>query len=242
MKAVILAAGLGTRLAPLTNDRPKCLVPVLGRAILDRMIERLGQAGIRDVIVVTGYFADAVKAHLAGSQDALARRAVTVFNPRYKDWGNFFSVLVAKQAIGDDDFVLLDGDVLLAAEIVPRLVAAPGPAALAIDCVECGDEEMKAVLDATGKVVNLSKKVNPKTAVGESIGVARLDRPVVPAFFQELEKLIAAGRTDEFYEAAYVNMMKQGTVFNVVEVTGLPWTEIDDRADLARAEELAGQQ
>src|SRR5512142_2807249 len=119
MKAVILAAGLGTRLAPLTNDRPKCLVPVLGRPILDRMIERIGQAGIRDIVVVTGYFEETLKKHLSSSKDELARRAVTVFNPRYKDWGNFYSVLVAKQAIGDDDFVLLDGDVLLAPEIVP---------------------------------------------------------------------------------------------------------------------------
>src|SRR5688572_21063701 len=133
MKAVILAAGLGSRLEPLTRELPKCMVPVAGVPLIDRMIERIAEAGIRELVVVTG----------AGHE--LARSARTVYNERYADWGNFYSLLVAREAIGESDFIKLDADVILDGAILPRLLAAPGPVALALDCRDdLSAEDMKA--------------------------------------------------------------------------------------------------
>src|SRR3954471_19572258 len=99
MKAVILAAGMGSRLAPLTNDRPKPMVEVAGRPLLLRAIDRLAAVGITgdDVIVVTGYREDVLRARLAA--EGVTVQLVT--NPRYSDWNSFYSLLVAKAAVGD---------------------------------------------------------------------------------------------------------------------------------------------
>jgi choline kinase len=239
LKAIILAAGLGKRLADVTGGAPKCLVPVAGRTILDRMIERLVQAGLDDLIVVTGHRREEVERHLDASGIPAARRAQRVFNPRYADWGNFYSLLVAEEATGGDGFVKLDADVVMDDELLPALLAAPGPAALAVDCRgELGDEEMKARVDQRGLVVELSKRIDPALALGESVGIDRVDAEVAPRLWQMLRALIAHGETDEYYERAYERLMQEGVSFSYADVSSCTWCEIDNGEDLAAAEAL----
>src|SRR5829696_292138 len=107
MKAVILAAGVGSRLAPLTNDRPKVLVEILGRSFLFRQLDLLTRAGIsnRDIVIVGGYKVNRVREELArGGYDC-----TVVVNERYEPWNNFYSLLVAEPALGDEGLLQLDG-------------------------------------------------------------------------------------------------------------------------------------
>ena len=237
MKAIILAAGLGKRLASVTGGLPKCLVPVAGRTILDRMIERLVQAGLDDIVVVTGHRSEEVERHLDRSEQPAARRAARVFNPRYADWGNFYSLLVAEEACGADVFVKLDADVIMDTLLLPALLAAPGPAALAVDVRPgLGEEEMKARVDANGVVVELSKRIDPARAVGESVGIDRIDAELAPRMWTELRRVIELGETDEYYERAYELLMQQGVPFSYADVSRCQWCEIDNADDLAAAE------
>ena len=239
MKAILLAAGLGKRLAPVTGGLPKCLVPVAGRTLLDRMIERLVQAGLDDIIVVTGHRHEDVERHLAGSQQPAAQRAARVFNPRYADWGNFHSLLVAEEACGGDAFVKLDADVVLDNALLPALLAAPGPGVLAVDVRPgLGEEEMKARVDERGVVVELSKRIAPARSLGESVGIERIDRELAPQLWAELRSLIDAGETDEYYERAYERLMQKGVPFSYADVSMCQWCEIDDADDLATAEAM----
>lgn len=242
MKAVLLAAGRGSRLQPLTDTMPKCLVPVGGVAIVDRMLGRMEQAGIDEAVVVTGYLGDVLARHLASGPSALGRRAQVVDNERWEDWGNFYSLLVARDAIGGADFVKLDADVLLDDTILPALLAADGPAALAIDrSVRLGAEEMKARIDDTGRIVELNKGIAPDRALGESIGVERIDAQIAPRVFAELEAMILRGETHDYYERAYERLMEQGLRFGWADISGALWYEIDDAADLERAHELVAR-
>src|SRR5262249_7066371 len=135
-------------------------------------------------------------------------------NPRFAEWGNFYSLLVAEPAIGSSSFVKLDADVLLDARILPRLMAAPGPAVLAVDRRRpLGDEEMKARADPSGRIVELSKRIRKEVALGESIGVERIDAEVAPALFDALRELPARGETHEYYERAYELLMERGHSF-----------------------------
>lgn len=238
MKAVILAAGMGTRLEPVTKDIPKCMVPVGGVPLIDRMIERIAAAGIDELVVVTGHLHEVLETHLQESTIELARKAVLVYNERYHDWGNFYSLLVAEEAIGGDSFVKLDGDVLLDADVLPRLLAAPGPGVLTLDCgQQLAEEEMKARLEGD-RIVALNKRMDPATALGESIGVERIDAELAPTVFAELRVMIERGETDEYYERAYERLMEREMRFGYADITGCTWTEVDDAADLARANEL----
>jgi choline kinase len=241
MKAVILAAGMGSRLLPLTADKPKPLVEVGGRSLLFHMIDRLADAGIRgaDVIVVSGYRQDVLRRSLE-----LGGYAPTiVFNPRYADWNNFWSLRVASDAVAGDAFLQIDGDLLFDSALLPRLLAAPGPAALAVD-VRPGvdDEAMKvAVGGPDGRIVAFSKGLAQERSVGESLGIARIDAPLGHAVFIELQALADEGLVNEYYEAAYQRLADRGAgPFRVVDVHDCTAIEIDDHADLARAEAALG--
>lgn len=240
MKAVILAAGMGSRLAPLTDDRPKVLVEVLGRSMLLRQLDWLAAAGIpsRDVVIVGGYRIDALR-------DALARAGkadcTVVANEHYADWNNFWSLYVAEPAVRGHDLLQLDGDVVLDGTLLPRLLAAPGDALLAVDCRDhLDDETMKVQVRAgTGEVVGLSKLLPPASCAGEYIGISRLSAAVAAQVFAELVRLRDDGLTGEYYERAYLRLMERGDArFGIVDVHDCTVLEIDDLADLARAEDI----
>jgi choline kinase len=242
VKAVILAAGVGSRLAPLTDDRPKPLVPVAGKPLLLRTLDRLAAVGIdgRDAIVVAGYREDVLRGALA----AAGRSATVVSNPRHADWNNFWSLYAAREAVAGDSFLMIDGDVLFDAAVLPRMLAAPGPAAMSIDVrPDLDAETMKVVADgAGGRIRAISKKLDPRTALGEYVGLTRIDAPFAAAVFTELRALADEGLTDCYYEDAYQRLAQRGEgPFIAVDVADCTTIEIDDLADLRRAEALLGE-
>lgn len=240
MRAVILAAGRGTRLEPLTNDIPKSLVEVDGVTLLDRMIERLAAVGVDRVIVVTGHGHDRVVAHLAAATHPLAQKAKVVFNAKYAEWGNFYSLFVAQDMVWDRDFIALDGDALLDANVLPKLLAADGDLVLAVDrTVELGAEEMKVQLDDHDKAIALNKRMRPERAAGEFIGVELVRAKMVPLVFGELRQMVDDDEHDEYYERAFERLMEQSVDVRIADVSGCVWCEIDDARDLERAHELA---
>lgn len=238
MKAVILAAGMGSRLAPLTNDRPKPMVEVCGRPLLLRALDRLAAAGIAgaDVIVVTGYREDVLRARLAAEGYA----PTLVPNPRYSDWNSFYSLLVARDAVGDSAYLTLEGDVLFDAEVLPRLLEAKGRAQLAVELRErCDAEAMKVEIDDDGKVSALDKGLDPETSVGEFIGIARFDREAGQQVFADLARFVDEGITHQYYDHSYHRLAQRGELaIDLVDISDRVSLEIDDLADLQRAEEL----
>jgi len=238
MRAVILAAGVGSRLAPLTDDRPKALVEVLGRSFLVRQLEMLAAAGIagRDVVVVGGYKIERLR-------DALARHGFegqVVFNDKFQPWNNFYSLLVAEQALAGDDFVQLDGDTILDPKLLPRLLAAAGDALIVVDRkAELDDETMKVQLSPSGRVIACSKQLPPAVCAGEGMGITRLSGAAAREVFAELAKFPAENLTHEYYEHAYHRLsIAERVAFGIVDVSDCMVVEVDDVADLRRAEQL----
>src|SRR5688572_14473966 len=117
-QAVILAAGRGSRLAPLTDDRPKCLLEVAGRPLIDALVDSAAGAGIREVLVVVGYRADAVRRHFASATSAIP--VVLIDNPGYMAANNAVSLWTARELL-QPPFLLVEGDLWLDGEVVARL-------------------------------------------------------------------------------------------------------------------------
>ncbi len=236
MKAVILAAGVGSRLAPLTADRPKVLVEVGGRSFLLRQLDRLAQAGIPNdqVVVVGGYRIDQLRRALDG------RGCTVVANDRYDTWQNFYSLLVAAPALAGADFLQLDGDVLLDDRLLPALIAAPGPGVLAVDrSAELDDDAMKVQLAADGRVTAVSKQLPARECAGEYLGIAKLTAAAAREVFADLERFAGEGLTHEYYDHAYHRLASRGRVpFSIADAEPGAVIEIDDLADLQRAEQL----
>jgi choline kinase len=230
---IILAAGLGSRLRPLTDTTPKCLLDVGGVTLLERQLQRLAAAGVKRSIVVVGYLADQIEAHLAKSPPPL--EVALAPNPIYATTGNCLSVLAARPQAGDDGLLIIDGDVVLTGDALSRLLADPAECSVLLDReTPLGEEEMKAQLDAGGKIVQLSKKLPPAACAGESIGVNRVGGAGLRRLWDELEAM-KRGDAQGYYEDAFQKLIDAGTEFRTVPIGHDEWTEIDDLADLEDA-------
>lgn len=233
--AVVLVAGTGSRLRPLTNDRPKCLVEVGGRTILARLLDRLASAGITRAVLATGHRADALGAHFERHPSPLALELVS--NERFATTNNAYSLFTTRAAMGGHGFLLCDGDVLLGPGVVERLLEDEADNALLVERrADMGEEEMKAVVDSNLRVTALAKTIRPDAAFGESIGVQRVGEASAPALWNTLAEMMASGGEGQYYEAAFQRMIDAGIPFAAVPVTGEEWIEVDDVADLERAE------
>lgn len=234
LTAVILAAGSGTRLKPLTDATPKCLLDVGGRTILARQLERIAAAGIPRAVVVTGHLGDRIAAHLTSAPSPIPVKLAP--NADYATTGNGMSVLVARGECAGDGIVLCDGDVVLTGNALERLARDPAASALLLDTeTNLGAEEMKAELDSRGNVRRLSKELNPADAAGESIGIQKVTGPALPIFWATLDSMKTAGDTQGYYEDAFQLMIHAGVTFRTVAIGHAEWTEIDDLTDLEDA-------
>ena len=237
--AVLLAAGEGTRLHPHTLDRPKCLVPVGGRPLLDRTLAALEAAGVEELVVVTGYREDVLRGFLAGRAHRL--RVTCVRNDEYAHTNNAYSLWTARNSV-HGGFVLLDGDLLFEPAVLTTLLATDGEAALALERRDdLGDEEMKVLPGPGVTVAAVNKTMDPRSAIGESVGLARFSADAARALFARLAAQIAAGQRNVYYELAFEELIAAGMQFNIGDVTGLLCMEIDTPDDLAAAHELAAR-
>lgn len=240
MTAVVLAAGEGTRLHPYTLDRPKCLVEVGGRPLLGRALAALAAAGLTDVVVVTGYREDVLLGFLA-DQAGSGVRVRTVRNDEYARTNNAYSLWTARTSV-PGPFVLLDGDLLFAPEVVERVLAAPGEVVVAVDQRDTlGEEEMKVLLGPTGAVAAVNKTMDPRRAVGEAVGVARFSAKAAEALWQRLGEQIRGGQRNVFYELAFEELIAAGWTFEIADVTGVQCMEIDTPEDLLEAHAMAAR-
>ncbi|NMB75001.1 MAG: phosphocholine cytidylyltransferase family protein [Myxococcales bacterium] len=236
MKAVLLAAGVGSRLRPHTESSPKALLPVAGRSILHRALDAFARLKLEEAVIVTGHLHESIEAAV---QDApLPVR--TIFNPRYDTANNYYSLLVAEPSLAGQDFIKLDADLVFSPEVLERLLAGAGDLVLALDrSVHLGDEEMKIRLGPDGRVLSVSKKLLPQDCAGESIGMERIGAAFSRVLFDELRALDREGLTNSYYEDAYDRLARRGGPdLRCADVTGMRWFEIDDERDWREADRL----
>jgi choline kinase len=232
VKAIILAAGVARRLAPLTDHTHKCLLEVGGRPLLSRMLAALGEIGVAETVLVVGHCADQVRA-VAGDKVG-TMRLTYVENADYTR-GSALSLYAARAHLREPVLVM-DADVLFPREFLRRLVSAPPPSAFLVDQgFQDTGEEVKYYTRGD-RVIALGKKVVPETwdRVGEGIGFFKCGAEAVPALVRRLEQVIREGDGLNEYEDALHLLVDERHV-GWVDVTGLPWTEIDFSEDLRRA-------
>jgi len=237
VKAVVLAAGISSRLRPLTNDRPKCLLPVAGIPILRRSLAALRSLGVTDVVMVLGYLEDQIRTAVREWFPDLAVEFLV--NPDYASTQNGASLLIARAAVEGQPFLLLDGDIVFDTEVVGSLLASPHPDCLALrPADDLGDEEVKVILDGAGRVRRIDVPLPPAEAAGESIGVERFSAASSTLLFPALEARIAAhGPRYEYYEKTFDELIGRGAItMYAVDIGGYYCCEIDTPDDLAAVE------
>ncbi len=238
-KAIILSAGQGSRLLPMTAGRPKCMLPIQGRPLIEWQLEALESCGIRDVTVVTGFGAEQVQEHLA-KRVGIAR-ASTYFNPFFELADNLISCWLVR-GVMSEDFVLLNGDTLFEAAVLERLLASPRrPVTLATDEKPTYDADDMKVQTAEGRLLRVGKNLPLDETNGESIGLM-VFRGTGPALFRAaLEQAVRQPAALEQWYLSIVGKIAEAGHVWTQSISGLDWSEVDYPLDLLRASAMVGR-
>ncbi|PYR37744.1 MAG: phosphocholine cytidylyltransferase family protein [Acidobacteria bacterium] len=230
MRGIILAAGKGSRLNGTIGDKPKCLLRVGGRTLVERQIDALQTVGIDDIAIVVGCQADHVR-RVCGPGVAY------IENTRYAQTNSLYSLWMARPLL-NDGFVVMNCDVLFHPQLLGDLVTARDEDALLIayqddDAEPFGDEEMK-IRVRRGRVAAISKALPPDEADGENVGIVKFGADGARLIASLLDQRVAAGGLKDWAPRAFADFAERRPL-HVVGTRGYPWTEIDFPEDYERA-------
>jgi choline kinase len=240
MRAIILAAGRGQRLQqPEHQQVPKCLLRFGGKTLLERHLLALRECGVSEVVLALGFKRELIEAEIDRMRVTPAPEIV--INPGF-DLGSVLTVHTAAESLGrGGEVLLMDADVLYHGQILKALVAGERAVnRVLIDRdFEAGDEPVKLCLRG-GVPVELRKRLEPDLrydSVGESVGFFRFDEAGARRLTEIVAGYVARGASDMPHEEAVRDLIRERDhAFEVADVTGLPWIEIDFPKDVARAE------
>lgn len=230
--AILLSAGQGSRMLPLTAERPKCMIEFSGRTLIEWQVEMLARGGVKRIDVVTGFMTDLLDEHLAAIRDPRVE-ITTRFNPFYKVADNLGSCWIAREAM-DGDFLILNGDTLVSEEIVARVQDGNGwPIAVTVDVKDAYDsDDMKVSRAPDGRLERIGKTLTAAESNAESIGFLAF-RGEGAGLFREAVR--QAMRTPEGVQHWYLKVIdslaptgKVGTL----SIQGLDWAEVDFLTDI----------
>lgn len=233
--AVVLAAGMGNRLGKLTKDRPKCLVDVNGKPMLQRLLNEIGRAGFEDVLIVTGYRSEMINRFIKEYEGRMNIR--TVHNPMYDTTNNVYSLWLAFPEIRTQSgFALFESDLVIEKETICRFRL---PDRIALDIfnpeIHCGTV---ATVSSCGKLEKLFVGVPApeNTTIHKTVNIWSFSAQVSKRLQARINGYIQNGRVNEYYEAAIADLVNSGqAAFEMVDFSGICWEEIDTKDDLHRA-------
>lgn len=252
MIGVILAAGMGTRLMPLTKEIPKALLEINEMTLLERMIKNCINADIKKFIVVVGYNKEKVMGLCPLIAEKYDIEIKAIANEKYDVTNTSVSTYIASSFIEEndlDDFVLINGDNVVDPEIISKIANSKNTGMIIDNFKELDEESFKLIIDdesfnedktiANGKINSIGKQLDIPSSTGEFIGVSKVIAEDVPVFNRILEELIQED-PQNYYDYAYRDLSEIKTI-DFVLTNGLKWTEIDDHKDWENAQKLVNE-
>ena len=244
MLGMVLAAGAGRRLRPYTDTLPKALVPVDGETtIMDISLHNLAEVGLREVVVIIGYAAQAVHDRKRELEERHGVELTLVHNDKAEEWNNCYSLWLARDHFAQGA-LLVNGDTVHPVSIERTLLAAreqDGAAGILLaldDQKSLADEEMKVVVDEAGRMRRITKLMDPAVATGEYIGATLIEASAAEALATALEATWQRD-PDLYYEDGYQTLVDTGGEVGVAPIGVVSWVEVDNHDDLAKAREIA---
>ena len=233
--ALLLAAGTGSRLKPLTDDAPKCLTEINGMTILERLVHGLRQQGFRRLVVVVGYLGECIREFLANHATGLTVDYVS--NPRYRTTNNLYSLWLARKEISEP-FLLVECDLVFDASLLGDMLH---PDKIAVS-------HSRAWMNGTTVTVDPFQRVTTVRVGGsavaddfsyKTVNICSLSLTSWQRVTDRLDRRVLAGRVNEYYEAAFADMVADGSLsFDAVFFDPDRWYEVDTLEDLCECERL----
>lgn len=229
MRAIILAAGKGSRLEPVSGESVKCLVELGGIPLIQRVLGYLRNAGIREIAVVVGFQPERIR-QVCGPDIQY------IENSLFAETNSLYSLWLARKFFGDG-FIVMNSDVFFHPQLLSDLLTARHEDAILLSWrndTQYGDEEMKVKVRG-GRLIDISKAMDPAEADGENVGIVKFGAAGAAVLAKELDKLIAEGAKRSWAPRAFLEFTKTRHL-HAVSTRGFPWIEIDFPDDLRRAQ------
>lgn len=232
MKALILAAGLGSRLAPITDNFPKSLVMINGKPILVKQIENLIENGITDITIISGYKAEILQERIHSQFP----KVQIINNVDYASTNNMYSAYLAREVMDGQDFIMMNADVFYDSSVIKKLLAFDADNAIVTDIGTYIEESMK-VVEVNNRLLKISKTITSDEALGVSIDVYKFSAEAGSAFFKKCAEYIEDKKELNMWSEMALNDILPKVEFRACQLVGR-WFEIDNHDDLIAAEKL----
>lgn len=234
MKALILAAGLGSRLRPLTDEVPKCMVKVNGVSIIDKQIQNLKENGVRELFIVTGYKGDTLEKYIINKYSDLDIKILQ--NDIYDKTNNMYSLNMAKDYLNGKEFIMMNSDVFFEGEIIDSLIKSDYNNIIVCQPQNYNEESMKVIVNE-GIVTHISKQINKCDAYGTSIDVYRFGEEASKQLFDIINIYLNIKKDMNSWSEVAIDDLLKVSKFKTLD-TKHKWMEIDNHEDLKIAEEI----
>lgn len=234
MKVILLSAGQGSRLLPLTADRPKCTLDIAGQSLLEWQLQAIAECDIDEVVVVTGFHAAQVERIARRHRKPLVR---TLYNPFYGVSDNLGSCWMARAEM-TSPFMIINGDTLFEAGTLRTLLDSDSDAQITLACdhkAGYDDDDMKVVTDG-GRLLRVGKKLDLVQVNGESIGMMTFNAAGAARFSARLDEIMRREQGHNRWYLSVIDELAQEGGVGICPIHGHGWCEVDDRADLAHAD------
>jgi len=233
--ALLLAAGTGSRLFPLTQSLPKCLMLVNEKSMLDRLVIGLKQQGFKRLVIVTGFQENCIREFLGTKSGNITIEYI--YNPFYRTTNNIYSLWMAREII-NEPFILFESDIIFDTSLLDDMII-PDRIAVA---------RMQPWMNGTTVTINQSKQVKSFQNVTsthfneisyKTVNIYSLSLSSWHAIVERLNKYISKGKVNCYYETVFAEMVVDGSLsLQAVSFDHKPWYEVDTIEDLAAAEKL----
>ena len=227
--AVIMAAGRGTRFGSYTEDIPKGFIPFKGIPMVIRSIDTLIDCGIDRIIIGSGYHREAYE-----NLQERYPQIECVFSPRFAETNSMYTLWNCREAVGDEDFLLLESDIVFEREAVTGLLECPYESAMLITPVTKFQDQYYVEMDAEKRLVNCSTDETAIHASGELVGIHKLSNRFYRILCEEYQP---DEKPKLGYEFQLLDVSRRILPMNVLKLDQLAWYEIDDENDLKYAEQ-----
>jgi choline kinase len=233
MKAIILAAGYGRRLAEVSGGLPKSMIKIDSISIMHRQIQACLRVGIKNFVFVLGYRAEELISHIL---EILSNEQCNfVINEKFRSTNTLYSLWLTRDYL-DEDFLYFNADILFIDQLLDKIVVASEESLLLLEESRCAEEEVKMILDQNYYLKEIGKKLDPKDCAGEFIGIGRFSKNILKLFVEKLQYGVDNSQENNYFEYA-VDLLCKEVPIKAISTDNLPCIEIDFPEDLKRAEE-----
>lgn len=229
--AVIMAAGLGSRFGKMTESMPKGFIEVGGTAMVVRSVETLIACGITRIIIGTGYKKEAYE-QLADIYPQIE----CVYSEKYASTNSMYTLYNCREAIGNEDFLLLESDIVYSRNAITELMECPHPDVMLITPVTKFQAQYYVEHDSTGRLTNCSTDKTEVNAAGELVGIHKLSAEFFSRMCRDYAAVVAE-KPKMGYEYELLSMSQNVMPVYVLNAKDVKWYEIDDESDLEYAEQ-----